>query len=192
MQLSLPNTPVSLVLPMRLFCFIAISFSLMSHLYAQDSSFTATSYLQLAKAIDQDKTMMKKIRLDNEDFLEQALDGGGELTGYYRNRELRKIHCWLGYSWGTDEKYFYFQNNQLVFVRHTNRHFVFDDASDSYRQDSVDAPFTGQYFFLNGTLLHYVITEIGHHFESEKDDIERSVKEEAETWLRVLKKKRPK
>jgi hypothetical protein len=176
---------------MRFFCFITITVSLMSHAYAQEHQFTTAKYLQLAKSIDQDRTM-KKIHLENEDFLEQALDGGGELTGYYHNGELRKIHCWLGYSWGTDEKYFYFQNNQLAFVRHTNRHFVFDDATNGYRKDSLEAPFTGQYFFLNGTLSHYVITETGHHFESEKEDIETSVKGEAEAWMRALKKKRPK
>ena len=56
---------------------------------------------------------------------------------------------------------------------------IFDDSTGSYRHDSLDAPFKGQYFFRNGTLIHYVITETGHHFESEKEDIESSVKEEA-------------
>jgi hypothetical protein len=174
---------------MHVLCLITIILLLTPHTHAQDTTFTTARYLQLANAIDQDRTM-RKIRLENEKFLEHALDGGGELTGYYHNGELRKIHCLLGYSWGTDEKYFYFKNNQLAFVRHISRHFVFNDSTGSYRHDSLDAPFKGQYFFRNGTLMHYVITETGHHFESEKEDIESSVKEEASAWTRALQQKR--
>ena len=176
---------------MRFLPLLAIGIILMTHTYGQNTSFAATKYLQLAEAIDKDRSM-KKIRLENEDFLEEALDGGGELTGYYHNGELRKIHCWLGYSWGTDEKNFYYQNNQLFYVRQTTSHFVFDDTSDTLRHDSLNAPFTGQYFFHYGTLMHYVVTETGHHFESEKEDIESSTKEESEAWLSALKQKRPK
>jgi hypothetical protein len=171
---------------MRLLFFVAIILLFMPNAYTQDTSFVTSRYFQLAKAIDQDRTL-KKIRLENEDFLDNALDGGGELTGYFHLGEVRKIHCWIGYSWGTDEKKFYFKTGTLVYVHHISRRFVFDEATDTFRHDSLEAPFTGQYFFRNGTLLHYVITESGHHFESEKEDIESSVKKESEEWLRVLK-----
>jgi hypothetical protein len=109
---------------MRLYCLVPVFVVFMSNvLIAQDSTFKTMKYLQLAEAIDHDKTK-KRIHLENEDFLAHASDGAGTLDGYFSKGKLRKIHCFIGNSLGTDVKDFYFSEGRLVYVRHTSRQLM--------------------------------------------------------------------
>jgi hypothetical protein len=154
---------------------------------AQQTPFSAAKWLDLAKKIDQHKGL-SIVQLENEQFLEHALDGGGELTGYFHDGDLRKIHCELGYSYGIDEKTFYLDHGEVVFVRHISRRFAVDPTTGEVRHDSLEAPLTGSYYLAGGKLLHYVITETGHHFESEREDIENDIIQQSKQWIEALKR----
>lgn len=52
---------------------------------------------------------MKKVVLDNEDFLAHMPDGGVKLTGFYKKRRLKKIVCWTGLLFGNENVEYYFR-----------------------------------------------------------------------------------
>ena len=60
-------------------------------------------------------TTLKKVELENEEFLSNMTDGGGKLTGFYKNNEIKKIYEWIGLSNGISIKEFYFDKEQLIF-----------------------------------------------------------------------------
>ena len=72
-------------------------------------------------------TTLRKVNLENEEFLTNMTDGGGELTGFYKNKEIKKIYEWIGLSNGISIKEFYFESGQLIFVYEKFDSFVFDD-----------------------------------------------------------------
>ena len=68
------------------------------------------------QAINADTTL-KKVTLENEEFLGDNIgDGGGKLTGFYKDKSIKKILLWLGR--------YYFQNQKLISksVKGENRH----------------------------------------------------------------------
>ncbi len=153
---------------------------------AQPPSFSSAKWLNRAQRVDQD-TALTVVHLKNEKFL-QVTSECGELTGYFHDDKLRKIHCRIDYTpFRIDEKTFYFDQDRLFFVRHISWPFAFDVRSGDYRSDSLDAPFIGTYFFKGDKLLHYIVPKEGHHFESEEEDIEYSVSREWKDWQSLLR-----
>src|SRR6187399_2214269 len=76
--------------------------------------------------INKDSTL-RKVVLENEDFLSNMTDGGGKLTGFYKDKEIKKIYEWIGLSNGISIKEFYFDKERLIFVYEKFDSFVFDD-----------------------------------------------------------------
>jgi len=107
------------------------------------------------KIINSDATL-KKITLEDEEFLEHATDGGGELTGYFRNNSLVKIVEWIGLSYGNRTREFYLKNNDLFFVFEKFEAFIQTDSGLDHSK--VKTIFTGRYYFNNGKLISEKIT----------------------------------
>ena len=98
-------------------------------------------------------TALRKVALENEEFLTNMTDGGGELTGFYKNKEVKKIYEWIGLSNGISIKEFYFDKGQLIFVYEKFDSFVFDDKKEEFDLDKIKTIFEGRYYFNNKKLF---------------------------------------
>ena len=98
-------------------------------------------------------TTLRKVTLENEEFLTNMTDGGGELTGFYKNKEVKKIHEWIGLSNGISIKEFYFDKGQLIFVYEKFDSFVFDDKKNEFDLTKTKTIFEGRYYFSNKNLF---------------------------------------
>ena len=98
-------------------------------------------------------TTLRKVTLENEEFLINVTDGGGELTGFYKGTEIKKINEWIGLSNGISIKEFYFDNGQLMFVYEKFDSFVFDAKKDEFDLTKTKTIFEGRYYFSNKKLF---------------------------------------
>ena len=98
-------------------------------------------------------TTLKKVVLENEEFLSNMTDGGGKLTGSYKNKEIKKIYEWIGLSNGISIKEFYFDKGQLIFVYEKFDSFVFDDKKNEFDLTKTKTIFEGRYYFNNKKLF---------------------------------------
>jgi hypothetical protein len=98
-------------------------------------------------------TTLKKVVLENEEFLSNMTDGGGKLTGFYKNKEIKKIYEWIGLSNGISIKEFYFDKGQLIFVYEKFDSFVFDDKKNEFDLTKTKTIFEGRYYFNNKKLF---------------------------------------
>ncbi|XOV93193.1 MAG: hypothetical protein ACFHWX_00495 [Bacteroidota bacterium] len=118
--------------------------------------------------------------------MEQVTDGGGELTGYFENGEIKKMKLRVGLSYGIEELEFYFQSSKLYFVLETFNQFQYNDETGKFNYSKTDLTFRGDYLFI--TPFDY--ETLGHNrFENDELDPEIVLKEEAEEYLNILSKK---
>jgi hypothetical protein len=103
------------------------------------------------QAINNHTTLKKKI-LQNEEFLENIPDGGGELTGYYKNDSIVKIVEWIGLSYGNRTREFYFRKTQLFFVYEKFESFARNDTTGEADLSKIKTSFEGRYYFHNNKL----------------------------------------
>jgi len=133
-------------------------------------------------------TTLRKVVLDNEEFLENMTDGGGKLAGFYRNKEIKKIYEWIGLSNGISIKEFYFDNGQLIFVYEKFDSFVFDAKKNEFDFTKTKTVFEGRYYFSNKKLFNKSIK--GNRALSTQDEsTEESLVERANENLETLNKK---
>ena len=74
--------------------------------------------------INASKGMMVKV-LNNEEFLDQMPDGGGELKAYFKNGRLVKVVEWIGSSSCTQTTEYYIQEGKLIFVYCSGKDFSY-------------------------------------------------------------------
>jgi len=99
-------------------------------------------------------TTLKKVILENEEFLEEMTDHGGTLVGYYKIGEIKKIYESIGLSNGITIREFYFDNGQLIFVYEKFESFVFDDKKGEFDFSQTKTIFEGRYYFSNEKLFN--------------------------------------
>ena len=120
---------------------------------AQSKTALMTAIRQDFQAINADKTLSKRTLSDDE-FMENATDGGGELTGYYKKDSLVKIIEWIGLSFGNRTREFYLKNAKLFFVYEKfESFFVKDSAVAEIDHSKVTTTFEGRYYFNKDKLI---------------------------------------
>lgn len=131
---------------------------------------------------------LRKIVLHSEDF-KDVPDGGGELIGYFKGNELRKIVQWIGLSHGNEITEFYFKDGKLIFVYEQFNSFLYDEKVDSVKLNSTEKSFEGRYWFYEGKMFDYITT--GHNrFENDSVDPGLILPEEANELKIILDDKR--
>jgi hypothetical protein len=130
--------------------FLGVLFFFVS--FAQTKEEQIKSIRKKFEIINRDTTL-RKIALENEEFLTNMTDGGGELTGFYKNKEVKKIYEWIGLSNGISTKEFYFDKEQLIFVYEKFDSFVFDDKKNEFDLTKIKTIFEGRYYFSNKKLF---------------------------------------
>jgi hypothetical protein len=104
-------------------------------------------------------THLKKVVLENEEFLDQTTDDGASLTGYFAGDSLVKIIFWIGLSYGIQQTDYYYDNNALVFCYVTERHFRLTKTDLDHTK--TDIVFEGRYYYNNSSLLEKKTTGSG-------------------------------
>ena len=115
-------------------------------------------------------------------------DGGGELTGFYENKEIKKIYEWIGLSNGISIKEFYFDKGQLIFVYEKFNSFVFDDKKDEFDLTKIKTIFEGRYYF-NNEKLFSKSTKGNKALAAQGESSGKSLLESADDNMRLLNKK---
>ncbi len=129
-----------------------------------------------------------KIQLENEAFLPQTTDDGGELIGYYKKGVLKKILVHVGISHGKELFEFYFQNDRLIFVFEKFEQFIYDKKKEAFDYEKTETTFEGRYYFHNNRLIEHITT--GHNrFEDDTLEPEKVLISEANDYKKLLKRK---
>lgn len=121
---------------------------------AQDQSPKIATIKAAFTAINTDTTY-KVIKLDNdvllEDHPDEVPDGGEELTGYFKEKEIKKIVYFLGISRGNYHYEYYFDKGKLCFVYETFN--AFTETAKGLDLGQTHTIFEGRYYFDNNKLI---------------------------------------
>lgn len=154
---------------------------------AQNRPQNKTTIRQLVQEINRDSAL-KPVTLTNEEWMEQMTDGGGSLTGYYKNKLLVKAVRWIGYSSGVEIVESYFHNNELIFVYVQADIFYYDEKKGVLKTDSLQRDFEGRYYFSNTKMIDSAT--LGHNrFEEDTLEPGKVWPKEAATCRHLLARK---
>jgi hypothetical protein len=158
-----------------------------SSLYGQDISNKYPDLIKRIGLINKDKSLAKRT-LRNEEFMTQMTDGGGELTGYFKDGQIEKITREIGLSYGIEIYDYYFNNGQLIFVYEFLNGFLYNETTSKFDYTKTKINFIGRYYFKDNKLIDSETT--GHNrFEDDTLDIETTLIKEMKECLDTLKKK---
>jgi hypothetical protein len=157
-----------------------------STLYGQDISDKYPDVIQRVEFINKD-TSLTKVILENEEFLTQVTDGGGELIGYFKKGQIQKITRKIGLSYGIETYDYYFTNGQLIFIYELLNGFIYNESISKFDYTKTEVNFTGRYYFKVNKLIDSETT--GHNrFEDDTLDIETTLTKEMNECLDKLKR----
>lgn len=88
--------------------------------------------------------------LENEEFMEQMTDGGGELQGFVKKGQLVKISAWVGVSSCVYITEYYFEDSQLVFVSAQGLEFAYVDSTGSFDPGVQKVTMEGRFYYRKG------------------------------------------
>lgn len=155
-------------------------------LYGQDISDKYPDLIKRVGLINRDNSLTRQT-LKNEEFLTHMTDGGGELTGYFKNGQIEKITRQIGLSYGIETYDYYFTNGQLIFVYELLKGFIYNESTSKFDYTKAETNFIGRYYFKDNKLIDSETT--GHNrFEDDTLDIETTLIREMKECLDKLKK----
>ena len=108
---------------------------------------------EVVEQINKD-TVYQKRTLDNEQFLEQMTDGGGQLTGYFKNKQLVKIVEWVGLSSCISLYEYYLQNGLLIFAYGQEKVFPYDNHTGLFDYQKQILGMECRFYFDKGKLIN--------------------------------------
>lgn len=163
---------------------LILTFTIMSTCFTQAKADMINGIQIEIKRINAHKGL-KKVTLENEEFLENMTDGGGEITGYFKKGQIKKVRQWIGLSNGNETTIFYFKNGHLIFVHEKFASFKFDPKTSQLDHTKTETTFEGRYYFHNDKLIDYKTT--GHNrFEDDTIDPEKTLLNEASKNVKLL------
>ncbi|MBK9193596.1 MAG: hypothetical protein IPO17_01130 [Flavobacteriales bacterium] len=119
---------------------------------AQTDTSATTQIRRLVQEIDRSKGYAVRT-LENEEFLEQMTDGGGELTGLTRNGQLVTMTERVGLSSCVTIAEYYFENTELVFVSVQGSEFAYVDSTASFDPGVQDLTMQAMFYYHNDHVL---------------------------------------
>ncbi len=139
--------------------------------------------------IDQNDSL-RTVNLENEEFLENMTDGGGQLKGLYdKHGNIRKIEVIVYLSHGIQEYDFYLENETPILIEDRFKQFAWNKKLNNYNQNNFDGGFHGTYIFQNSHLIDQI--SLGHNrFENDQINIEETFITEFKNYLKKIKARR--
>jgi hypothetical protein len=112
---------------------------------------------KLFQKINNDHTL-KKLELDNEDFLPGGQpDGGTSLTGYYKKDTIYKLSVWIGLSYCVRQYDYYLKNGKPFFIYETEKDFP-ETKDGGLDNSKLNLAFEGRYYLDDGKAIDIKIT----------------------------------
>ena len=130
---------------------------LLTPLFGQTKEEKIKSVREKFQIINSDTTYQTKT-LTNEQFLEQMTDGGGELTGYFKNGQIKKIIELVGVSYCVRTFEYYFWDGELIFVYEKEEDFPYIDSIGALDFSKLELAFEGRYYFDSGVIIEVKTT----------------------------------
>ncbi|SFB25811.1 hypothetical protein SAMN04489723_106145 [Algoriphagus aquimarinus] len=157
-----------------------------SILSGQDISQKYPDLIKRVERINKDN-LLEKVILENEEFMTQMTDGGGELIGYFENGQIQKITAKTGLSFGIETFDYYFTDGKLIFTYELLEGFPYNDSTSKFDYTNLETSFVGRYYFKDSKLIDSEIT--GHdRFEDEMFDMGTTLIKDMNEYLDKLKK----
>ena len=121
----------------------------------------------------------KTMVFQNNEFMEQMTDGGGELTFYLKNDTVFKIHEWIGLSYGVRQRIWYLENQKLICCTETEEvyNFVFHIADSIETEMTIEESYQLinkhkiQFYFAEDAVID--VEETGDPFYNQMTILER-------------------
>lgn len=110
------------------------------------------SIRKTVEEINRDTTYQKKT-LDNDQFLEQMTDGGGQLTGYFKNGKLVKVVERIGLSSCVSIYEYYLQNDLVIFVYGQEKVFPYDNETGLFDYQNQILGMECRFYFEKAKLI---------------------------------------
>ncbi len=164
-----------------------VIFLISTTLAGQDFHDLHPEVTKLKKELDHSLSDFKKVHLENEEFLLEMTDGGGELVGYFKNGQIIKIEEWVGLSNAVATRHFYFLEGELYFVEEEKNQFTFNTETGEFDYSERELVFRGRYLFIPA---FDALTEGHDQLTSESVDIEKFLLSESGRLTELLRNKR--
>jgi hypothetical protein len=168
------------------FCSILIIATLFHTAQGQDIPASYHDLIRKVKEINVDTTL-KKLILHNEDFISPSPDGGGELTGFFKQDQIQKVTRQIWLSNGIEVYDYYFTEGKLIFVYETFRSFTYSLELDEFDYSKTELSFIGRYYF-NDNKLNDLETTGHNRFEDDTLNIEKVLITESNENVQKLQK----
>ena len=157
-----------------------------SFLYCQTKMDSVEKIIEQVEKINQENDY-RKVILRNEEFMENMTDGGGELTGFYRNNIISKTYQTIGISYGIYFVEYYYDDNKLIFVSEKFEQYSYDSLNTLDYSKTTTA-FKGLYYFDSGKIIYS--TSAGHNrFEEDNFDPAKYYTDESIRNLELIRNK---
>ncbi len=132
--------------------YIVSIFFLWSYILSAQTDKSVASIRKTIIEINKDTTYALKT-LENEQFLNNMTDGGGKLTGYFKDGRLIKVVEQIGlYSCKMTSEY-YLKDNLLIFAYLLGEDYIYIDSISKFNYSDLKKVYEGRYYFKNGKLI---------------------------------------
>ena len=91
-------------------------------------------------------------------MFEYATDGGGQLTGYFKNGQLLKMVERIGLSSCVNTTEFYLQDNKLIFVYTQGKEFKYVDSLATFNSRIQTVTMECRFYFHNNKMIKSILT----------------------------------
>ena len=129
----------------------------MADCFAQQNISTVDNIRKAVEKINSDTSYTTKT-LDNEEFMKQMTDGGGQLTGYFKNGQLWKIIARIGLSSCVNTTEYYVQDDKLYFVYIEGKEFKYVDSLASFDPNIHNVTMECRFYYVNGKMIKSILT----------------------------------
>jgi hypothetical protein len=137
-----------------LFTFALLLFSLLT--FAQTNNDKINKIRKTVEQINKDSGYTIK-KLENEEFLEQMTDNGGQLSAYFKKGQLVKIIEWIGLSSCVDITEYYLQDNQLIFTYTKGSEWPYIDSLQTFDENKLNKTMECRFYFDNNKLIKSIL-----------------------------------
>ncbi|MBX2983709.1 MAG: hypothetical protein KF843_13610 [Flavobacteriales bacterium] len=147
-----PTLVVLIEMPPRLEYITIAALCFCGSINAQTNKIVTTAIDRVVQEINQSEDYEVRT-LENDEFLEQMTDGGGELTGLMRNGQLVKMIEQVGLSSCVNVTEYYFENSQLAFISVQGSEFSYIDSTSSFDPRAQDVTMKANFYFHANKLI---------------------------------------
>ncbi|MEO7210541.1 MAG: hypothetical protein ABIY35_06330 [Chitinophagaceae bacterium] len=126
-----------------------------SQTFAQADSIVIKKIRKTVEQINKDCGYTIKI-LDNEEFMGQITDGGGQVTGYFKKGQLVKIDEFIGLSSCVNTTTYYLKDNKLIFVYTQGKEFQYVDSIATFNSSIQTVTMECRFYFENDKMIESI------------------------------------